>query len=187
MIVGRIFGYDEVSNYNIAFRYFNIPLFIISIILTPYWPIFSESFVNKETTRIKKIMLKLLRLWLLIVLIAILMLLFAPYIYSIWVGKKIKIQFLLNLGMFLYCIISGWNSVFAVFINSTSKLRIQLFSAIVTGLVNVPLAVFLAKNTSLGTSGVIFSTCICLLAGAVWGPIQYNKLVNNKATGIWNK
>jgi hypothetical protein len=36
-------------------------------------------------------------------------------------------------------------------------------------------------------SGVILATIICLLPSAIWSPIQYSKLVNQKARGIWNK
>ncbi len=36
LIVGRLFGYDEVSKYNIAFRYFNVPLLVLTIVLSPF-------------------------------------------------------------------------------------------------------------------------------------------------------
>lgn len=187
LIIGRIFGYSEVSNYNIAFRYFNIPLFILAVILTPYWPIFSESYARREANRIKKIMKRLLFFWLLLVFVSLVMLMSASLVYSLWIGPKINVPFLLNLGMFFSTIISGWNSIFATFINSTSKLKLQIYSSVITGVLNIPICIFLATKTNLGTSGVIFGTCICLIAGSFWAPIQYNKLINQKATGIWNK
>jgi O-antigen/teichoic acid export membrane protein len=187
LIVGRIFGYSEVSKYNIAFRYFNIPILVISIILTPYWPLFSGYYYNKEMNRIKKIMRKLITLWALVTVVALVMLMAAPFVYLIWLGEDIKIEFVLNLGMFFFCIISGWSSVFATFINSTSKLKLQTYSAVITGLINIPVSVLLATKTNLGTSGVIFGTCICVLFGSLWAPIQYKKLINQKASGIWNE
>ncbi|MGI8637485.1 MAG: lipopolysaccharide biosynthesis protein [Segetibacter sp.] len=187
LIIGRIFGYIDVSNYNIAFRYFNIPLFIISIVLTPYWPIFAESYAKNEATRIKNIMTKLLFFWVAFIFVSVVMLLIAPFVYSLWVGPKIKVSFLLNLGMALSTIVSGWNSIFATFINSTSKLKLQTYSSVLTGIINIPVCIFLATKTNLGPAGVIFGTFLCLLVGALWAPIQYKKLINQRATGIWNK
>jgi hypothetical protein len=58
---------------------------------------------------------------------------------------------------------------------------------VITGLINIPVSVLLATKTNLGTSGVIFGTCICVLFGSLWAPIQYKKLINQKASGIWNE
>lgn len=187
LIVGRLFGYGEVGKYNIAFRYFNLPLLVLTIVLSPYWPLFSEWFVKKNFVDIKRTMKKLLVIWFIICLGALVMLGLADPVYKLWIDPKISIPFSLSLGMCLFCIISGWSSVYATFINGTNRLRLQLFSCVFTGLMNIPLSIFLAKNTSLGPSGVIFGTCICLLIGSVWAPIQYHKLVNNKAKGIWNR
>ncbi len=187
LIVGRIFGYDEVSKYNIAFRYFNIPLLLLTIALTPYWPIFSEWFVQKNITGIRQTMTRLLLIWGGISLLAIGMLVMANPVYKLWVGENIKVPFLLSAGMCLFCIISGWSSVYATFINATNRLKLQFYSCIFTGLLNVPVSIFLATQTSLGSAGVIFGTCICLLIGSVWAPIQYHKLVKGTAKGIWNK
>jgi hypothetical protein len=49
------------------------------------------------------------------------------------------------------------------------------------------LSVFFAKNLNMGISGVIAATCICVGIGAIWAPIQYSKIVNKKAKGIWIK
>jgi O-antigen/teichoic acid export membrane protein len=187
LIVGWLFGYDEVSKYNIAFRYFNIPVLILTIALMPYWPLFAEWFATNKTFEIKQTMKRLLGIWLIVALIAIIMLILANPVYRVWVGPKISVPFLLSLGMCLFCIISGWGSVYATFINSTNKLRLQLYSCVVTGIINIPVSVFLAKYTSLGSAGVIFGTCVCLLIGGIWAPVQYHRLVNNRAKGIWNK
>ncbi len=187
LIVGKIFGYEEVGRYNIAFRYFNIPLMVLAIMLTPYWPIFSEWFVARNFHGVKRMMNRLLWVWIAFVIVSVAMLFSATFVYRIWVGPTVSIPLILNIGMFLFAIISGWNSIFATFINSTNKLRLQLYSCVVAGALNVPVSVYLAKHTFLGPAGVIYGTCICLILSSVWAPIQYYKLVNNRAGGIWNK
>jgi O-antigen/teichoic acid export membrane protein len=129
----------------------------------------------------------LLYMWVLLVLLVLVMLLLSKYVYRIWIGSTISIPFVLSLGMALFSIVTGWNTIFATFINSTNKLKLQLYSAVISGLINIPLSVYLAKYTSLGAAGVIFGTCASLIASSVWAPIQYLKIINNRATGIWNK
>ena len=187
LIVGRVLGYEEVSKYNIAYRYFNIPIFIFSIILSPYWTLFAQRFAVKNLDGIKKIMDRLLLTWIGSAVFAFGMLLIAPFVYEKWIGKDLRIPFMLNLGMCLFAIITSWNNVYVTFINGTNKLRVQLLNCVLVGVINIPLSLYLAKNTALGAAGVIFSTCICLLVCSVWAPIQYYKLINNKATGLWNR
>ncbi len=187
LIIGRLIGYEEVSSYNIAFRYFSIPLFVFSIILTPYWPLFSELYIQKDQSKIQGIMSKLVKLWMLLVAGMMVMLLLANFVYKVWIGPDLKVPMILNIGMVLFTIITCWNNVFSTFINSTNKLRLQLYSAVFSGLLNIPLSIYLVKYTTLGSAGVILATCICLLPSALWSPIQYYKLLTGKAEGIWNK
>jgi O-antigen/teichoic acid export membrane protein len=187
LIIGRVLGYSEVGVYNVAFRYFNIPLFVSSIVLAPYWPLFGELFIKKDTARVKKIMNRLVLIWVLLVFVVIGMLLCANYVYKMWIGPSINVPFILSLGMAFFCVITVWNNIFATFINSTNKLKLQLYSAIISGVLNIPLSIYLAKHTNLGAAGVIFGTCASLIASSFWAPIQYYKLLNNKARGIWNK
>ena len=84
-----------------------------------------------------------------------------------------------------YVIINGWCGIFSQFLNGVGKIKLQLFSGIFGAILNIPLAIFLGKH--LGIYGVLLSTAILGLVSAFWSPIQYFKLINNKATGIWNK
>ena len=48
-----------------------------------------------------------------------------------------------------------------------------------------PAAIILCKMT--GISGAINATSLMLIPLIVVAYIQYNKIINNKLTGIWNK
>jgi len=54
-------------------------------------------------------------------------------------------------------------------------------------ILNIPLSIFLAENAGMGITGIMVSTDICLIIGSIWLPIQYLKIINHKAMGIWNK
>ena len=62
---------------------------------------------------------------------------------------------------------------------------LQLYLVVFSGIVNIPLGIFLCKKY--GAAGVLMSsTLLCIISG-VFEIIQYHKLSNDKATGIWNK
>jgi len=75
--------------------------------------------------------------------------------------------------------------IFSMFLNGVGKLKLQLYSGLFGALINIPLAIFLGKQ--FGIFGVVLSTCLLGVLGAIWMPIQYYKIINNKAQGIWNK
>jgi Na+-driven multidrug efflux pump len=115
------------------------------------------------------------------------MLVVSQPVYHLWVGNKIAVPFTLSLAMAIYVTIYNWNSIFASFLNGTGRIRLQLYSSIVISVLNIPLAFVLVKYLSWGSAGVVAATSFCLFIGSIWAPIQYHKLINNTATGIWAK
>jgi O-antigen/teichoic acid export membrane protein len=113
------------------------------------------------------------------------MLILADKAYVFWVGKSIKVPFMLSVAMAFYVVINAWCGIFAQFLNGVGKIKLQLYSGLVGALINIPLAIFLGKY--MGISGVVLSTCFLAVIAAVWAPVQYYKLINNTAKGIWNK
>jgi hypothetical protein len=55
------------------------------------------------------------------------------------------------------------------------------------GIIHIPLSLFLAKTMHLGINGVILSACCVTAVGSVWAPIQYKKIIDGTAKGIWDK
>ena len=89
--------------------------------------------------------------------------------------------------MGIYILIFTFSSIFVNFINGVGKVKLQLYFGVFAMLINIPFSVFFAKNMGMGSAGVILGTCVSLSIGAVFGPVQYYKIINNKAKGVWNK
>jgi O-antigen/teichoic acid export membrane protein len=102
-----------------------------------------------------------------------------------WVGKDIKVPISISIVIAFYVILNGWSNIYSQFLNGVGKVQLQLYGSIFGAILNIPLAIFLGKH--LGISGVILSTCFIGVINAVLSPIQYFKILNNRATGIWNK
>lgn len=185
LIITQIFGPESVTPYNIAFKYFSLVNTGFTIIITPIWSAITDAYANKDLTWIRQTMKKLIGIWLGGIGLTIIMVLISNYVYGIWIGEEVHIPFILSVLCGLYVSISNWNNIFAYFINGVGKVRLQLYSSIISGVVFFPLAFYL--GSVLGIAGVLLALCVCLLPSAVWAPIQYWKIITCKATGIWIK
>jgi len=187
MIIAQVLGPAEVTPYNIAFQYFGIPMMAFSILLSPFWSAYTEAITVKDFRWIRSSINKLIRISLLIVVGVIIMIAASKYFYSIWVGDKVHIPFILSAFMGFYVIMRTQSMVFGNFINGVGKIKLQMYYTIFAMAINIPLSIYFARNLGLGSAGVILGTCISLVPSFVLLPIQYYKIINNKAIGIWNK
>jgi len=187
LLIANFLGPAEVTAYNIVFKYFGVVSMLFGIAVAPFWSAFTDAFHKNEFDWIKNSTRKLVGIWILASTATVLMLIVSQSVYQLWVGNKVAVPFTLSLAMALYVTISNWNSIFASFLNGTGRIRLQLYSSIVIGMLNIPLAYVLVKYLHWGSAGVVAATSFCLLIGSIWAPIQYYKLINNTATGIWAK
>ena len=185
LIIAQLFGPAQVTSYNIAYKYFGIIPMVMSIITSPFWSAFTEAWVNKDIQWIKTTMKRLRLLCLLLSGLAVLMLLLSDFVYTMWVGNQIIIPLSVSISIASYVILNAWNAIHSQFLNGVGKIKMQLYFALGGSLINIPLAIFLGKN--LGIYGVVLSTTIISIVVAVVSPIQYNKIINNRADGIWAK
>ena len=75
IILSRVEGPEAVTQYNIAYKYFNVLNMVFVIVLTPFWSAFTDAYVKKDYNWMSGIVKKLEFLWLLCIPILILMVL----------------------------------------------------------------------------------------------------------------
>jgi O-antigen/teichoic acid export membrane protein len=187
IIITQLFGPAHVTVYNVAYKYFYLAPMVFNVIIAPFWSAFTEAYVKQEYDWIKSMMKKLTFIWAGLSFFVILMIVFSDLAYRLWVGEDIEVPFLLSLLAGLFVITVNWNNMFVYFLNGVGKVRLQFYNAIITAIINIPLSIFFAKYLNMGISGVMLSTIVCIIFGSAWAPIQYLKIINNKAEGIWNK
>jgi len=186
MIITQILGSAEVTTYNIAFKYFSIPIMIFTIVLTPFWSAYTEAFAIDDMEWIKTSIKRLIMIWLLVIVGVIVLFAISKYFYLMWVGDKVHIPLFLSAVMGLYAIISTWNNIFAYFVNGVGKIKLQMYCGIIGMTINIPISIYFAKNLKMGSAGVILGTCTSLIIGSFFIPIQTVKIIKG-AKGIWNK
>jgi len=185
IIIAQLFGPRQVTPYNIVYKYFSVVTMVLSIVMVPLWSAFTEAWVKKDMDWIKGTLRKLQIWWIVMSVGTSILVVCSDFVYRIWVGNEIKIPFAMSLVMAVYIIINAWNGIYSQFLNGVGKVRLQLLLAVIGSALNIPFAIFLAKNT--GIYGVILATTIISLASAIFAPIQCKKIINNKASGIWAK
>jgi O-antigen/teichoic acid export membrane protein len=186
-LIAHLLGPLEVTKYNIAYKYFSVFILLFNIVLGPYWSVFTEAYIKKEFTWIKNTVSKLIKVWVLVVVGILMMLFLSPFIYPLWIGSSIHIDFNLSVAVCLFVIVSAWNSIFGYFLNAVGKIKLQLFLSAFISVINIPLAIFFVKYFEVGTVGIIMATTSCLFISSVIAPMQYYKIISNQAFGIWNK
>lgn len=185
-IISKLFTPEEVVPYNIAFKYMSISQMLFTIILTPYWSSITEAYTKKDFIWIKTSMKNLNKFSIAFVLLIIFMVIVSPFSYNLWIGDSVIIPMGLTKAMACYFILTIIYNPYTFFINGTGKVKLQMYSILFTAILNIPLSIFIVNHSSLGVSGVIIATIICILPHTILCPIQYWKIINNKAIGIWN-
>ncbi len=188
IIISRLLGAESVTPYNIALKYLTPITIGFSLISAPLWSAYTEAHAQHDMDWIKQITKKMMKIWVFILLCTIPFIAMSGFIYEIWVGKEVSIPSLqLTIWMAVYVLVSSWNQIFGNFINGLSKMRLAFYLTIITAIINIPLCYFFAGYLNWGLSGIIIASSVSLIPDLIFIPIQYYKIVNHKAKGIWNK
>lgn len=187
MIITQILGPAEVTPYNIAFKYFSIPIMIFTIVLKPFWSAYTEAFAADDMKWIKTSIKRLIMIWLAVVMGVVFLLTISKYFYLMWVGDKVYVPFMLSAFMGLLAIIVTWNNIFAYFVNGVGKIKLHMYVSIIGMIINIPISIYFANNLRMGSAGVILGTCFSICLGSVLIPIQCLKIIRGNVNGVWNK
>ena len=187
IIITQLYGPEAVTPYYIASKYYGCALVFFIIVSSATRSAFTEAFAKKDFSWIKDIIKKQKKILNGIVLVVIVMVAVSNYAFKIWVGEKIIIDFLLSISWGIFVILSSYSAIYIYFLNGIGKFKLQMINGSISMIINIPLSIFLAKYVGLGSAGVILATSITLLIYLVFGKIQYEKIINNRAVGIWNE
>ena len=184
-IITKVLGPEEVPAYNISYRYFNLALVFFGLVTTPFWSAFTDAYVKNDFEWIRKMLKRLFALWVLMLFGVVTMVFAAPYVYQIWIGDEVSISFLLNVFMGFWVVLSALLSIFGTFLSGVGKLKVSLFHAVFVIIVNIPLSIWLAQISFLGSAGVILASIIGASARLLFQPYQTYLILKKKAKGIW--
>ncbi len=190
-VTSRFLGPSAVADYDIGFKLFSMIQIIFTIIAQPYWPAFTEAWVKEDFSWIRRTVKSLLKIWVGFVALGIVMYFASDLIFYYWIGperlKMIEIPYMFRLLLVLAFLIFTFGMVFNMFINGVGKVMLQTYCLVIGVVLFIPSIYFFLEYLQWGIEGVVMSMIIANFYSLIVAPIQYYKIINNKAHGIWNK
>ena len=124
--IAQFYGPEEVAVYNIAYKYFQIPVMVYAIFMSPLWSAVTDAYVKSDYNWMKKT-LKYANLLSAFFSVGVLLMIFlSNWVYKIWIGDKILIPFGLSVTLGLYTIFDLFITPYSYFINGIGKLKMSL-------------------------------------------------------------
>ena len=185
ILISRLCGPEQVTNYNVAYKYLSVALMAVNIILAPLWSAFTDAYVKKDVEWMKNIYRRLMQMYLFVFVDIVLMVAVSPWIYQWWIGDNVNINIKLSALVGIYIIIAVWGSIHGTLINGMGKIRFQLWYSVTIMIAFLPLAQFLGQLFDI--VGILLAMIIVNVPGFIFGRYQVIRLINGTASGIWNK
>ena len=185
VVISRELGPDAVTEYNIAYKYFNIAYSVMTIILTPFWSAFTDAYHKQDYRWMRKTKTVLEKIWLLEIIAVIMMVLLSSWFYKVWVGDSVSIDIMLSVCMAFFMLAQSIGAVYMNLINGIGTIRIQLVVYVVFAIISLPLMQFSCR--AFGLLGILIAPTLVYVGQALLGKIQIEKILNKTNTGIWNK
>lgn len=178
-LIIRYFGAEEVTAYNIAYKYFNVTYMIWGILTTPIWAAVTDAITKKDFSWIEITTRKYLKIYLLFTLGSAILLVFSPYAYKLWVGESVQISFSLSLWVMLYNLTIMFGTIFVSTLNGASILKVQTISSLFSPFVFIGTSMILI-NLECGVISIIIASIIANFNGLILAPIQYRQFIKSK-------
>jgi len=171
-LISKYFSPEKVTEFNIAFKLFSVASLVFGIILSPVWSSVTNAQVNNDYTWIKKLIKKLLLIWVVIAVGCVIVLLIAPTIYNLWIGDIITIPFITSLGVVLIVLSNCFSEIFISVLNGMGKVNLQFYISIFVIIFFVPIAYFFSVELGYGIFGICMAIVVTNVNGLIVAPYQ---------------
>lgn len=186
ILISRFFSPELVTPYQIAYRYFMVLQLIFVIICAPYWTATTDAYKKNDFEWIKKSNKLLDKMMTSLFIIAFFMVIFARPIYTIWIGDANAVSLPMTVIVAVYVMILVASMRYSYILNGFGTLRLQLIMTIIAAVLYIPLATLVCSYKN-NINYLLYVMCAVNLPGLLVNIVQYYKIVNRRAKGIWLK
>jgi len=185
LLISKLFTPAMVTPYQITYRYLSVLLVVFTVICMPFWNTTTDAYERNDMEWIRQATRKLRLMTIGILMMMVVMVVISPWVYDIWIGN-ITIDIKMSIVMAAYIFILIYSMRYSYFINGIGKLRLQLIFTASAAIIFIPLA-YLTTQWSHDIIWFMIVMCLVNIPGMIVNRIQFHKLINGKATGIWAK
>lgn len=186
LLISNLFTPALVTPYQITYRYFSIMLVFFTVVCMPFWNATTDAYERGDMAWIRGATKKLRLLTIGILACLVIMVLLSDSIYAVWIDRETVIDIKMSIVMATYIFILIYSMRYSYFINGIGKLRLQLIFTTAAAILFIPLA-YLAAHWSHSIIWFMIVMCLVNIPGLIINRIQFYKLINGKAKGIWIK
>ena len=184
-VISHYCGPEQVTIYNVAYKYLYCAVMAFNIIMAPLWSAYNDAIAKNDYTWMKSVYRRLTKLNLIVNIGIIIMISISPVVYNLWVGDSVSVPFIVSLFIGLYMICQTISTLHASILNGMSIIKVQIIQAFLQGIIFVGSIVLIGKGLDL--TGILIIMLITAIIPAIVLPVQVKLLLNNKAKGIWTK
>jgi O-antigen/teichoic acid export membrane protein len=185
-LVLQYFGPAQVVTYNIALKYFQIPVLLFTLILSPVWSAVTDAHSRKDYLWLKASLRRLN--FISVILMAMVVILYFSFeeLMNLWIKQKLVVSENLKLFMAVYAILTLFNAPYSNYINGLGKLALSA-RLTVLGVAIYFCSISVLNNFFRDSSGIILSVMMASLIFSIVQPLQVYKILDERQLGIWNK
>ncbi len=186
LIITHFIGPDEVTVYNVAYKYMQVLMMVFTILIAPFWSAFAEANINGDFVWMRSTVKTLVRFVAVLGLLGLAMVAVSPLFYRVWLQGQVEVPILITLLVFLFHIANIWSTLWTQLLCGFGKIRLQMLMSTLCCLFYLPAAIFGCRY--FGLAGLLCASVLSFAVFTSWfGVMQVHKLINRTAKGIWNK
>ena len=165
-LIMRYYGPSDVTEYNVAQKYFSMLFMVWNIIITPLWVATTDAFVREDFIWIRNALKKYFKLTLVFLSLGILMFFVSPLFFKLWLHDTVMVSKGLSFWLLVYYFVQIFASVFVIVLNGCGVLKTQTITSIISPFVFL-LVFFLLKGYGVGFYSVLIASIVANFNGIV--------------------
>lgn len=185
ILISNVSSPNEVTTYNITYKLLSCAMMAYTLITGPLWPAYTDAYAKGDFAWMKRMYFKMKRVLLYTIVSCITVAVFAQPIYHVWIGDKVHVPYSMTAMVALYVCVYCWVNLNGTLVVGMGKVKIETLMSIIGMTLHIPLSLFLSNY--IGVYGVLCSLIIINVFYGILMNVQVNKILNNKAYGIWLK
>lgn len=172
VIITKYLGPESVTTYSITFNLYQKALIVSSIALTPIWALYKNAILDNDINWIINTIKKSNFIFFLFSLLIIIGSFFTKDIIKLWLGRDLSYPDYLIQFCAIFIMIRVFSDIYMYYLNAAGVIKLQMYLYVFGAIMNIPLSIWLIKNTTLGSSGVILATIITMLPFVILMPVK---------------
>ncbi len=185
-IIIKYFGPDDVTAYNIAFKYFGVLMMGMGVIVAPLWSAVTEAYTQRDRSWIMAAVKRYFSLALVLGLVGVIMLLGSSKIYDLWIGEGVvDISFSISFCMLIFAFLNMIGSIYVGVLNGIGALKIQSIVSMLSPVIFILLVFLFVRVLKWGVYSVIIASVLANFNAYIIAPIQYNQIFKRNKWNIW--